>query len=58
MQDAISDVLEGRFRKAGKRLMTRIREIEDVNELHALHRFSVVAENLQAIRAYLPPRQS
>jgi hypothetical protein len=56
-QAAIAAALAARFGTAAKRLMARFRKINDVDELHALVKAIVSAENLQEIRDRLPPRE-
>jgi hypothetical protein len=50
LQEAIADVLEAKFGKAGKRLMKKVRGIGRPDELRTLLKACLAAETLQEIR--------
>lgn len=57
LQACIAIALSVRFGTAGKRLMSRIRKLDDVGVLNDLRRASASAQSLQDIRDRLPARQ-
>jgi hypothetical protein len=56
LQEGISALLETKFGPAGKRLMSRVRKIGEVDELRAVLKAIPAAESLQAIRDRLASR--
>ena len=58
LQEGIAAALAAKFGTSGKRLMPRVRDIRDVEELRALLQAIPSAESLKGIRDRLPPRQS
>ncbi len=56
LREAIARGLAKRFKAAGKRLLPRVRAIQDLEQLRALLDACFSAENLQEIRDLLPPQ--
>lgn len=56
-REAISLALGARFGNAGKRLMSKVREIGSSDELYALLKFIHATDHLGKIRARLPAAQ-
>ena len=56
LQEGINGALEAKFGPAGKRLMSRVRKIGEVDELRAILKAIPAAESLQEIRDRLPSR--
>jgi hypothetical protein len=57
LQDAIATALARKFGAAGKRLMSRVPDIDDVNQLRTLFDIVFAADSLKEIRDRLPARQ-
>lgn len=54
---AIGTALATKFRASGKRLMPSVRQISDLDELHALFKVILSAKTLSEVRDQLPARR-